>query len=52
MKLSLELIPKDPDKLYCSNCWDNDETLTQHVNGRCDMCGGSNWLTKSQLVVD
>jgi len=28
----------------CSQCWYQHERVTYNVNGRCDRCGGTDWI--------
>lgn len=28
----------------CAACWFEDEIPVENVNGRCDRCGGTDWL--------
>jgi hypothetical protein len=28
----------------CSQCWYQNECVTYNVNGRCDRCGGTDWI--------
>jgi len=28
----------------CSQCWYQHELVTYNVNGRCDRCGGTDWI--------
>jgi hypothetical protein len=32
----------------CTQCWFQHERVTWNINGRCDVCGGTDWIDAGQ----
>ncbi len=38
--------------MICSYCWYEQELIVWNVNGRCDNCGGIDWIESGPILAD